>query len=66
MVNKVPMMLMEEVKQRIEKLYACEVAVVIPHTDELMTLASSGIFSMRYPDHAVTKLYKQLANRIMA
>jgi len=66
MVNKVPLMLMEEVKQRIEKLYNCEVAVVVPHTDELMTLASSGIFSMRYPDHAVTKLYKQLANRVMA
>ncbi len=65
MVNKVPMLLMDEVKQRIEKLYDCEVAVVVPHTDELMTLASSGIFSMRYPDHPVTKLYKQMADRIM-
>ena len=65
MVNKVPSMLMTEVKQRIEKLYNCEVAVVVPHTDELMTLASSGIFSMRYPDHPVTKLYKQMADRIM-
>jgi MinD-like ATPase involved in chromosome partitioning or flagellar assembly len=65
MVNKVPIMLMNEVKQRIEKLYNCEVSVVVPHTDELMTLASAGIFSMRYPDHPVTKLYKQLAERIM-
>jgi len=66
MVNKVPVMLMAEVKQRIEKLYNCEVAVVVPHTDELMTLASSGIFSLRYPDHPVTKLYKQMADRVMA
>jgi septum site-determining protein MinD len=66
MVNKVPVMIMAEVKQRIEKLYNCEVAVVVPHTDELMTLASSGIFSQRYPDHPVTKLYKQMADRIMA
>jgi len=66
MVNKVPIMLMAEVKQRIEKLYNCEVAVVVPHTDELMTLASSGIFSLRYPDHPVTKLYKQMADRVMA
>ncbi|MCX6081858.1 MAG: MinD/ParA family protein [Chloroflexi bacterium] len=65
MVNKVPVMLLNEVKQRIEKLYSCEVSVVVPHTDELMTLASAGIFSMRYPDHPVTKLYKQLADRIM-
>jgi MinD-like ATPase involved in chromosome partitioning or flagellar assembly len=66
MVNKVPVMLLDVVKQRIEKLYNAEVAVVIPHTDELMNLASAGIFSMRYPDHALTKLYKQLADRIMA
>jgi MinD-like ATPase involved in chromosome partitioning or flagellar assembly len=66
MVNKVPTMLINEVKQRIEKLYNCEVAVVVPHTDELMTLASAGIFSMRYPDHAVTQLYKQLARRVTA
>ncbi len=66
MVNKVPVMLMNEVKQRIEKLYNCEVAVVIPHTDELMTLASSGIFSLRYPDHPVTSLYKKMAERVMA
>ncbi|MEI6290357.1 MAG: MinD/ParA family protein [Chloroflexota bacterium] len=65
MVNKVPMVLMDEVKQRIEKLFDCEVAVVIPHTDELMTLASAGIFSMRYPDHPVTKLYTQMAKRAM-
>ena len=66
MVNKVPVMLMNEVKQRIEKLYNCEVAVVVPHTDELMTLASSGIFSLRYPDHPVTSLYKKMAERVMA
>ncbi len=66
MDNKVPVMLMNEVKQRIEKLYNCEVAVVIPHTDELMTLASSGIFSLRYPDHPVTSLYKKMAERVMA
>lgn len=66
MVNKVPAMLMKEVKQRIEKLYDCEVAAVVPHSDDLMTLASAGIFSMRYPDHPVTKLYAQLTDRVLA
>jgi MinD-like ATPase involved in chromosome partitioning or flagellar assembly len=65
MVNKVPSMLMNEVKQRIEKLYNCEVGVVIPHTDELMTLASSGIFAYRYPDHPVSKLYRDMAMLVM-
>jgi septum site-determining protein MinD len=66
MVNKVPAMLMNEVKQRIEKLYDCEVAVVVPHSDDLMALASSGIFSMRYPDHPVTRLYQKLTDRVLA
>jgi len=66
MVNKVPANIMNEVKQRIEKLYSCEVAAVVPHSDDLMTLASAGIFSMRYPDHPVTKLYTQLTDRILA
>jgi septum site-determining protein MinD len=66
MVNKVPAMLMNEVKQRIEKLYQCEVAAVVPHSDDLMNLASSGIFSIRYPDHPVTKIYSQLTDRVLA
>lgn len=67
LVNKVPAMFnTEEVKQRVEKTYNCEVAAVIPHSDDLMTLASASIFSMLYPDHQVTNLYKQLVNRILA
>ena len=66
MVNKVPEKLMAAVKQNVEATYNCEVAAVIPHSDDLMTLASSGIFSQKYPDHPVTKIYQQLANRILA
>lgn len=65
-VNKVPQMLVEGMKQRIEQTYNCEVAAVLPHSDDLMTLASAGIFSMRYPDHFVSKLYAQIADRIMS
>ena len=65
MVNKVPAQLMDAVKQNVENTYNCEVAAVIPHSDDLMSLASSGIFSQKYPDHSVTKIYRQLANRIL-
>jgi MinD-like ATPase involved in chromosome partitioning or flagellar assembly len=66
MVNKVPPLYnMEDVRQRIEQKFGCEVAGVIPHSDELMTLASSGIFSMKYPDHPVTKIYQRLADRML-
>jgi septum site-determining protein MinD len=50
-----------EVKERVEKAYGCEVAAVLPHTDELMILSSQGIFALRYPDHPVTELYRQVA-----
>lgn len=66
-VNKVPTMFkLEDVKHKVEQTYGCEVAAVIPHSDELMTLASSGIFSMKYPDHPVAKIYKNLADRVLA
>jgi len=65
MVNKVPEKLMGAVKQNVEATYECEVAAVIPHSDDLMTLASSGVFSCKYPDHPVTKIYQQLAARIL-
>jgi septum site-determining protein MinD len=66
MINKVPADLMNAVKQDVENTYNCEVAAVIPHSDDLMALASAGIFSQRNPDHPVTKIYQQLANRVLA
>ena len=67
MVNKVPEVLnMDAVKKEVEKNYNCEVVAVIPHSNDLMALASSGIFSYKYPDHPVTKIYQQLTNRVLA
>ena len=45
--------------------YHAELAGVIPHSDELMTLASAGIFACRYPEHAVTATYKRVAARLI-
>jgi septum site-determining protein MinD len=67
MVNKVPGVFPpDEVKARVEQTYNCEVAAVIPHSDEMMALASSGIFSLHYPDHPVTQSLKQVAKRLIA
>jgi len=66
MVNKVPEKLMSAVKQNVEATYNCEVAAVIPHSDDLMTLASSAVFASKYPDHPVTKIYQQLADRLLS
>jgi len=31
-----------------------------------VTLASAGVFALRYPAHPVTGLYKQIAAKLMA
>lgn len=65
-VNKTPPQLdPEAVKRRVETAYGCEVAAVLPHSDEMMSLASEGIFSVRYPDHPMTALYRQMAERVI-
>lgn len=65
-VNKVPHMFdADEVRQRVEQTYNCDVAAVIPHSDELMALASADIFALRYPDHLLTMAYRQIMNALI-
>jgi MinD-like ATPase involved in chromosome partitioning or flagellar assembly len=54
-----------EVQARVEQMYGCEVVAAIPHCDEMMTLASAGIFVVRYPDHPLTALLKQVASQLV-
>lgn len=67
LVNKTPGVLNPEaVKRKVEQAYGCEVATVLPHSDEMMNLASEGIFVLRYPDHPMTALYRQVAAKLMS
>ncbi len=66
-VNKVPSVFdIADVKARVERTYHCEVVAVLPHAEEMMALASAGIFALRYPDHPVTAELKQVAATLMA
>jgi MinD-like ATPase involved in chromosome partitioning or flagellar assembly len=66
-VNKVPSAFdLAEVRALAEQTYAAEVAAVLPHSDEMMVLASAGIFALRYPNHAVTTALKEVAAKLMA
>jgi MinD-like ATPase involved in chromosome partitioning or flagellar assembly len=65
-VNKVPAVFdVADVKARVEQTYNCDVAAVLPHSDEMMALASAGIFVLRYPDHPITTVLKQVATRLV-
>lgn len=66
-VNKAPPLLDPAVvKQRVEDAYGCTVAAVLPHSDEMLNLASEGLFVTRYPDHPVTRIYTQISAAICA
>ena len=66
-INKVPQAFPPEgVKERVEQLFKCQVAAVLPHSDEMMALASAGIFALKYPEHPISQKYNQLAKLLLA
>ena len=54
-----------EVKKKVEETYDCEVAAVLPQSDEMMVLASAGIFVLHYPDHPITAILKQAVSKLV-
>ena len=66
-VNKVPAVFdAEDVRARVEQTYRCQVAAVLPHADEMLALASSGLFVLRYPQHPITAALRQVASTLTA
>ena len=64
-VNKAPDTLDPvQVAGRVRAAYGCEVAAVLPHSDDLMRLASGGVFTLRFPSHPLADLYRQVTARI--
>jgi MinD-like ATPase involved in chromosome partitioning or flagellar assembly len=59
-----PEYLQDEVKQQLEGAYGHPVAGVLPFSQELLTLASSDIFCLRYPDHSLSQVVQAIAKQI--
>lgn len=65
-VNKMPASLdAEQVRRSIEDAYHAPVAGVLPHDDELMALASEGVFVQRRPDHPLAGALAAVARQIL-
>lgn len=65
-VNKTPTVWnFDDVKRRVEQTYNCQVAAILPHSDELMILASEGVFVARYPQHQITQKLKIAADMLL-
>ena len=66
-VNKVPEVFDPgEVRARVEATYRAEVAAVLPHSYDMMALASADIFALRCPRHPLTAAFQQVAATLVA
>ncbi|NJN86997.1 MAG: MinD/ParA family protein [Leptolyngbyaceae cyanobacterium SL_7_1] len=66
-VNRVlPQSNLNEIRQRVESKYNVPVAGVLPNCDEMMQLASSDLFCLRYPSHPLTIEIQQVAAQIIS
>lgn len=62
LVNKAPASLEPaQLAEKVRQAYGCEVSAVLPHSDEMMELASRGLFSLEHPAHAITQKYREVA-----
>ncbi len=65
-INKTPEAYdFDQIKQDMEQVYGCDVAAILPHSDEMMVLGGKGVFSLHFPDHPITLKLKQIAARLM-
>ena len=66
LINKVPQSLdIEKLKQKVENAYGYKVEAIIPHDDDLMSLASSSIFILEYLDHPITEIFNNIIQKII-
>lgn len=66
LVNKTPASFdAAEVKREVERTFHCEVVAVLPHSEEMMALASRGVFVLKYPDHPITVKYGKVVDALL-
>ncbi|NEQ47913.1 MAG: MinD/ParA family protein [Leptolyngbya sp. SIOISBB] len=64
LVNKVPQFFdLSELKTKIEATYDAHVIGVLPHSDEMMVLASNGLFVVDYPEDPVSKTFDEMVRQ---
>lgn len=67
LVNKVPEGLdWDFLRAQVESAYQAPVVGMLPLSTEMAKLASSGTFATIYPDHPLSRSFRQLADRILA
>lgn len=64
-VNKVPPQFdFGEMEKLAAETFGCEVVGVLPLSDDMISLASDGIFATRYPNHNLAHIFQEIADRV--
>lgn len=56
----------DALQQKVEETYDLPVAGVFPLSEDVVQLASEGVFCVKYPDHEVSQEFRKVAQQIMA
>ncbi|WP_017307270.1 MinD/ParA family ATP-binding protein [Spirulina subsalsa] len=56
---------LEALKQKVEETYSETVAGVFPLSEDIVQLASEGVFCVRYPEHPVSQEFAKVAQQII-
>jgi MinD-like ATPase involved in chromosome partitioning or flagellar assembly len=64
-VNKaLPAFDFADLRQQVETIYNVSVAGILPLSEEMVQLASKGIFCLRYSEHSISQTIKEIAQQI--
>ncbi len=55
----------EALRQKVEETYGVPVAGLFPLSEDVVQLASEGVFCVRYPGHPISQEFQAVARRIM-
>jgi MinD-like ATPase involved in chromosome partitioning or flagellar assembly len=65
-INKVHSKLNRDIlKQKVEETYGETVAGVFPLSEDVVQLASEGVFCVKYPDHPVSQEFQKVAQQLI-
>ncbi len=65
-MNKVPAIFdRAATAEKARAAFQCPVIGILPHADEMMTLASDGIFVLQHPEHTITHEIENIARKIL-
>lgn len=55
----------EALKQKVEETYDTPVAGIFPLSEEVVQLASEGVFCTKYPEHPISQEFRKVAQHLM-